>query len=274
MQLPVQVQQSARAITGIYEKMRYSKRFFHYLGALVLGLGLAKAVDASLLYYLGSKRPAKNLQKNSRRVDNSRQLNDSGLILSNIIGGAFFADALPEPQTQEFAIGAKVGIARILSVGNGYIWFRQSGKKYKLENGESTAQLFKELSEAAAAKPTAEATDETPAAGQTLTKVLSRQRVNSMVLGNVAKIYQGASFGPKLENGKIVGYKIHKVNQGHIFYELGARSGDIIRKINGFELSDTERMFELWRSMKTTPRIKIEIERNSKLFTYDFHIRN
>ena len=214
--------------------MRYSKRFFHYLGALVLGLGLAKAVDASLLYYLGSKRPAKNLQKNSRRVDNSRQLNDSGLILSNIIGGAFFADALPEPvnntsaapeenpvnftllgtlegprsfaravlqvqgepQTQEFAIGAKVGIARILSVGNGYIWFRQSGKKYKLENGESTAQLFKELSEAAAAKPTAEATDETPAAGQTLTKVLSRQRVNSMVLGNVAKIYQGASFGP------------------------------------------------------------------------------
>ena len=70
------------------------------------------------------------------------------------------------------------------------------------------------------------------------------------------------------------GYKIHRVKPDHIFYDLGARSGDIIKNVNGFDLADTEKMFELWKSIKTAPRVTIDLIRGGKPVKYDFHIRN
>ena len=85
---------------------------------------------------------------------------------------------------------------------------------------------------------------------------------------------EGAQFGPHLVNGRIEGYKIARVNDDHVFAKLGARSGDIIRKVNGYALSDTERMLDLWKAIRTAPEVKIELEREGKTITYDFQIRN
>ena len=128
--------------------------------------------------------------------------------------------------------------------------------------GETTEQIAKAAGEVASA------------AGGTITKVLSRQEVNEKILGNPNAIYQGAAFGPNLVNGKIEGYKIHRVNNDHIFYTLGARSGDIIKSVNGYPLSDTERMFELWKSVKTMPRVEVVVLRNGQEMKFDFQIRN
>ena len=98
--------------------------------------------------------------------------------------------------------------------------------------------------------------------------------MNKNILGNPAKIYEGAQFGPHLVNGKIEGYKIARVNDDHVFAKLGAKSGDIIKKVNGYGLNDTERMLDLWKAIKTAPAVKIELERDGKQITYDFQIRN
>lgn len=163
---------------------------------------------------------------------------------------------------QEYAIGQKIGAATLIDIGREKIWVRIGGEKVELKVGETTQQLAQQN------------TQTNVAAGGTITKVLSRQEVNEKILGNPNAIYTGAAFGPNLINGQIDGYKIHRVNNDHVFYSLGARSGDIIKSVNGYPLSDTERMFELWKSIQTMPRVEVVILRNGQLVKFDFHIRN
>jgi hypothetical protein len=161
--------------------------------------------------------------------------------------------------------------ATIISIAQEHIWIKMNQSRYKLKIGQSTTDL---AAQAAAAPAAAGVPAAVSGGGQVISKVISREEVNKNILGNPAKIYEGAQFGPHLVNGKIEGYKIARVNDDHVFAKLGARSGDIIRKVNGYGLSDTERMLDLWKAIKTAPEIKIELERDGKNITYDFQIRN
>lgn len=161
--------------------------------------------------------------------------------------------------------------ATIISIAQEHIWIKMGQSRYKLKIGQSTTDLAQQAAAApAAGAPTAVATG----GNQVISKVISREEVNKNILGNPAKIYEGAQFGPHLVNGRIEGYKIARVNDDHVFAKLGARSGDIIRKVNGYALSDTERMLDLWKAIRTAPEVKIELEREGKTITYDFQIRN
>jgi len=160
---------------------------------------------------------------------------------------------------KEYAIGERIGPIKLIAIGREKVWVLMNGEKVKIEVGESSQQI---------------STTPTDATGDTVSVVLSRQEVNDILQGDINKIYVGAAFGPNLVNGQIDGYKIHRVNDGHIFYRLGARSGDIIKSVNGYSLTDTEQMFELWRNVKTMPRIEVVIDRAGKQMKFDFQIRN
>ena len=93
-------------------------------------------------------------------------------------------------------------------------------------------------------------------------------------LKNPADIYKDARFGPNLVDGKIDGYKIYQVPSTHIFYALGARNSDVIRRVNGMPLNETEKMMELWSNIKNSNKIIIDIDRKGKCLTYEFTVRN
>lgn len=218
-------------------------------------------------------------EKNPEAMVNAMPIKHFRLI-GTIEGDPEFARAILEisgEPTQEYCISKKycdhyrVGDISIVGIGREYIYFRYQGKRLRLEAGQNTQEVIE--------KHNAELTKEqslqvNPAEAEVITKVVSREEVNKTILGNPTQIYVGASFGPTIQDGKITGYKIHKVNPDHVFYKLGARPGDIIRKVNDYPLSDTDRMFELWKSIKDMPRVKIEVEREGKIYIYDFHVRN
>lgn len=199
-------------------------------------------------------------------------------------GSAEFARALIEVQGEgirEYCTASQfcrrkececsVQSASIISIAQEHIWIRMGQGRYKLKIGQSTTDLAQQP---ATTDPNAAAAPAATGGGQVISKVISREEVNKNILGNPAKIYEGAQFGPHLVNGKIEGYKIARVNDDHVFAKLGAKSGDIIRKVNGYGLNDTERMLDLWKAIKTAPSVKIELERDGKQITYDFQIRN
>ena len=161
--------------------------------------------------------------------------------------------------------------ATIISIAQEHIWIKLNQNRYKLKIGQSTTDLAQQ---AAAAPATPGQPAVATSGGTVISKVISREEVNKNILGNPAKIYEGAQFGPHLVNGKIEGYRIARVNDDHVFAKLGAKSGDIIRKVNGYGLNDTERMLDLWKAIRTAPEVKIELERDGKVITYDFQIRN
>ena len=292
-----------------FDMLRSSPRSLYYIVAVAIGLGLARVVDAGALAYISLAGQEKKPQREAVR-SHPRSLilsNDTNPL--DIIGGALFSQAPVEEQSdeeeeekeaqidytvlgtidghpsfasvvvkllggdlkgksREYYIGSTIGTDLITWIGREYIVIRRGGRggqRVKIEVGQNAF-----VAAAEAVKVTAESS----AAKNSISKTVSKQDVTQILNGNPAEIYKDASFGPVIEKGNITGYKIFRVKSSHFFYKLGARGGDIIRKVNGFELNDTERMFELWKSMKTASNVSIDLERGGKLVKYNLNIVN
>ncbi|MDI7204276.1 general secretion pathway protein GspC [Leptospira santarosai] len=170
-------------------------------------------------------------------------------------------------ESQEFGIGETVGGYKIRSIALNYVVLERGGVSLKVEIGQTPGEARAKLS------LDTKAEGEQLPTGNTVRKVLSRQDVNRK-LKDQAAIFKNARFGPALINGKITGYKIYSVTPEHIFYALGARNGDIIKRVNGMPLTETEKMLEIWGAVKTADKITVDVERGSQILTYEFIIRN
>ncbi|AXR61512.1 hypothetical protein [Leptospira mayottensis] len=170
-------------------------------------------------------------------------------------------------ESQEFGIGETVSGYTIRSIALNYVVLEKGGITLKVEIGQTPGEARAKLS------LDTKAEGEQLPSGNTVRKVLSRQDVNRK-LKDQAAIFKNARFGPALINGKITGYKIYSVTPEHIFYALGARNGDIIKRVNGMPLTETEKMLEIWGAVKTADKITVDVERGSQILTYEFIIRN
>jgi general secretion pathway protein C len=169
--------------------------------------------------------------------------------------------------SEEFAIGEMVGGYKVQDIEPHYVVLKKGGLSLRVNIGETPAQAKERL------RPKGEEGVPALASSQTVQKVLSREDVNRK-LKDPNTIYKNARFGPHLVDGKIEGYKLYQVAKDHVFYALGARSGDIIRRVNGMPLNETEKMLEIWSSVKQAPKITVDLERQGKIITYEFIIRN
>lgn len=282
---------------AIIQKLRYSRYIYYYAAAVLLGVSIAVFMH-SLLYYIFASSISNDKIRVSFSSHRSEMKTRANIQVENLIGGVLFSDAVQamdsedsaassnveftligtleghwsfaravinikgsKESSKEIRIGEMIGNKKLIYIGRNYIYYREDGRKVKMEVGQDSAEAQKE---AAASGDS----------GGVIKKVVSREEVNKWLSGNASQIYKNAAWGPKLINGKVQGVEIRKLSSSHVFYKLGARKGDLVKKINGYPLSNTERMFEIWRSLKTAAGAKIELERNGKNYTYDFTIQN
>jgi general secretion pathway protein C len=104
-------------------------------------------------------------------------------------------------------------------------------------------------------------------------KVLSRSDVETRVFQKVNEILTQIAVSPNMVDGRMDGLKLLRVPANNIVYELGARSGDIIRRVNGHEVNQVDQMYKLWENIKDDSFISVDLERNSQVYTYSFDIR-
>ncbi len=170
--------------------------------------------------------------------------------------------------SEEFSIGEMVGGYKVQAIEQHFVVLKKGGLSLKVNIGETPAQAKERLRP----KDGSQVSPIGPSS-QTVQKVLSREDVNRK-LKDPNTIYKNARFGPHLVDGKIEGYKVYQVGKDHVFYALGARSGDIVKRVNGMPLNETEKMLEIWGSIKQAPKITVDLERQGKIITYEFIIRN
>jgi general secretion pathway protein C len=108
--------------------------------------------------------------------------------------------------------------------------------------------------------------------GQQFSQTLSRAEVRQKVFNNMDNALQGLQAGPHRVNGQIVGYRLMTVRPQNILFKLGARSGDIVKRVNGQALDSTQKLMSMWETIKNDPKITIDLERNGKDIRYDFNI--
>ena len=105
------------------------------------------------------------------------------------------------------------------------------------------------------------------------TKV-SIQRSKILELANNQEILYQNKFAPITKDGKILGLRLIMVPQTNILYEMGARSGDILKRVNGQPLENQEKMFQIWQSVKTQDKFTVDLERGGKNIAYEILIQN
>lgn len=83
---------------------------------------------------------------------------------------------------------------------------------------------------------------------------------------------------PHIENGKIKGFLINSLKKDGFISQAGFKKGDIITKINGFELDGVKKPLEIYSKLrqllreKTASIVKVELKRDNTSFIYTYHI--
>ncbi|HMV42454.1 MAG TPA: general secretion pathway protein GspC [Leptospiraceae bacterium] len=197
------------------------------------------------------------------------------MIVRGIVSGnSSFARVLVESRNSEskdYKLGEKIGDLKILQIQEHAIILGKSTYSFRVEVGETIQFAFQKLN--TNIESSSRDTSQRIAATQHKPVILSKTNIDR-ILKDPSKIYLGASFGPNLVDGKIDGMKIQTVSPSHLFSALGAKSGDIIKRVNGMPLGETEKMLEIWSAIKVAERIDVDLERKGEIHSYIFLIRN
>ena len=108
--------------------------------------------------------------------------------------------------------------------------------------------------------------------GKSFKQNFSRSEIKQNVLNNLDNAMKGLVAGPYNVDGKVAGFMLKTVRPYNILYKLGARSGDIVKRVNGHALDSTQKLYSLWESLKNEPKFSIDIERGNQSLTFDLNI--
>jgi len=102
--------------------------------------------------------------------------------------------------------------------------------------------------------------------------VVAQSELDS-TLTNINQVAMQARIQPNIENGKSNGFKLFSIKPGSIYSKIGLQNGDVVQKINGFEMNSPDKALEIYGKLKEAKHLNIEINRNGKPMSMDYTIR-
>ncbi|MBH1988565.1 MAG: PDZ domain-containing protein [Myxococcaceae bacterium] len=91
-------------------------------------------------------------------------------------------------------------------------------------------------------------------------------------MGNLARISNQARLIPAYENGKPIGFKVTNIVPNSVFAKVGLQSGDIIMRLNGYEINSPDKAFELFQTRSTAKNLSIDFKRDSSSYSSEISI--
>ena len=92
-------------------------------------------------------------------------------------------------------------------------------------------------------------------------------------LGNMNEIATQAHIVPSFKNGESQGFKIFSIKPNSLFTKLGIQNGDVIRRVNGFDINSPDKALEIYSKLQSSNRIEIEFERGGSPTRKTYNIR-
>lgn len=93
------------------------------------------------------------------------------------------------------------------------------------------------------------------------------------VVGEVSRALSDVvSMSIHREGGQIVGYRIRPGRDSATFESLGLQAGDVVRAVNGVELSSPQRIMELYRDMGDATSASLLIDRDGQEISVDIDL--
>jgi general secretion pathway protein C len=93
------------------------------------------------------------------------------------------------------------------------------------------------------------------------------------ILQNLNEVSTQARIVPNFVNGQSNGFKLFSIQPGSIFQKIGLTNGDVIKKINGYEMNSPDKALELYQKLRDTKSIVIQMDRHGSDKTVNYQIR-
>jgi general secretion pathway protein C len=99
------------------------------------------------------------------------------------------------------------------------------------------------------------------------------RNVVDKIIENQAELMKSARIIPEQENGKVVGIRMLNIRPETLLGKLGLQTGDMLKTINGFDMTSPEKALEAYAKLRTAPAIQVGVVRNGKPMNIEFNIK-
>jgi len=93
------------------------------------------------------------------------------------------------------------------------------------------------------------------------------------VLANQGSIMKTARVIPHEENGRVVGMKLYGIRRTSLLGKLGIRNGDMLRTINGFDMTSPDTALQAYTSLRMADALTLAVKRQNKEMTIEYNIQ-
>lgn len=104
------------------------------------------------------------------------------------------------------------------------------------------------------------------------TFTIDRSEVNN-AFDNLSQVATQARIVPSFKNGKPNGFKLFSIKPGSIYSKIGLQNGDVIQKINGYEINSPDKALEVYQKLKEASNVTIDMQRRGQAMTHNYSIQ-
>lgn len=105
------------------------------------------------------------------------------------------------------------------------------------------------------------------------TKFSIQRSIVDKVLANQGSIMKTARVIPHEEDGRVVGVKLYGIRRTSLLGKLGIRNGDMLRTINGFDMTSPDTALEAYSRLRTADALSVALKRQNKEMTIEYNIQ-
>jgi general secretion pathway protein C len=91
-------------------------------------------------------------------------------------------------------------------------------------------------------------------------------------LSNLNNVATQARIVPSFKNGVANGFKLFSIQPGSLYSAIGVENGDVIQRINGYEINSPDKALEVYQKLRESSHITIEIERNGQILRKEYNV--
>ncbi len=102
--------------------------------------------------------------------------------------------------------------------------------------------------------------------------VIDEAEVES-ALNNINQLLTQIRVVPNFQNGQADGFKVFAIKPNSIFAKVGLKNGDVIRKVNGNDITSPEKAFQIFQELRNEKNLTIEISRRGQTQSFNYEIR-
>ena len=92
------------------------------------------------------------------------------------------------------------------------------------------------------------------------------------VLANQGSLMKTARVIPHEEDGRVVGVRLYGIRRNSLLGRLGVRNGDMLRTINGFDMTSPDSALEAYTRLRSADKLTLAVKRQNQDKTIEYDI--